>query len=439
MKTRVLESWTRLVLAVGIALAGFFVETRSARADGIVYGDTIPAGEVVDDDVVLSGTNVVIEGTVIGDVLAVGDTVRVSGTVRGSLVAVGETLSFDGEVDGSVYAAAVTLELGSQGLVSRSLYFGGLRLVTQPGSQIGRDLYARSLSARLAGQVGRDTKAVIGLFELIGALTDTAQVGARQSVMISSSTELPGSSATDSAGIVPVLALADSSVRQSASRTALASYAVGVPVIFSQPQAQVDPAAMETARQWLLARLREFMVLLLVGLLGVWLMPSSLARVAEKVRTAPLPASGYGFLALILAFNILGVLVLLAVLLLVIGLWLGFATVWELTYMLWAVGYSSLVLAASLFAVLVLYGSKVVMAYFAGMLLLNRLAPRAVKYRVLPLLLGLLLYVLLHSIPILGWVLGVVVTAVGLGAIWLAYREHEPDLSAVPLVGRSAS
>jgi uncharacterized membrane protein len=56
-------------------------------------------------------------------------------------------------------------------------------------------------------------------------------------------------------------------------------------------------------------------------------------------------------------------------------------------------------------------------------LILRRLAPKANQYLILPLLLGLFLYVLLASIPYFGWVIAVLVNSIGLGAAWLAYRE----------------
>jgi hypothetical protein len=45
--------------------------------------------------------------------------------------------------------------------------------------------------------------------------------------------------------------------------------------------------------------------------------------------------------------------------------------------------------------------------------------------------LGLVLYVVLRAIPILGWVIEGIVTIFGLGAIWLAYRHRRPTPQAV--------
>ena len=80
------------------------------------------------------------------------------------------------------------------------------------------------------------------------------------------------------------------------------------------------------------------------------------------------------------------------------------------------VGYSSLSLIFTVFMLMISYGSKLVVAYLAGKLTLARLAPQYAEHRVWPMLLGVIIYVSLRSIPLLGWFLGVIVTLAGLGA-----------------------
>lgn len=63
---------------------------------------------------------------------------------------------------------------------------------------------------------------------------------------------------------------------------------------------------------------------------------------------------------------------------------------------------------------------------------MRRLAPNSLNYKILPLLLGLLIYVLLAWLPYFGWVVAVLVNAVGLGAAWLAYRDIGSDNTEEP-------
>jgi len=81
-----------------------------------------------------------------------------------------------------------------------------------------------------------------------------------------------------------------------------------------------------------------------------------------------------------------------------------------------------LVIAA--FGLLVSYGSKLVVAYLVGRLLLKWLAPKFTGHAFWPMLIGVLLYTFLRAIPLgFGWVIGVLVTLIGLGAMWLYYRD----------------
>jgi hypothetical protein len=117
--------------------------------------------------------------------------------------------------------------------------------------------------------------------------------------------------------------------------------------------------------------------------------------------------------------------IVLAVALLIGGIWLGIATLWALAIVLWGIGYPALILGLALLVVTIVYGSKIVVAHLVGSLILTRLAPKAMEYRILPLLLGLVIYVLLRTIPYAGPVIDAIVTLFGLGAIWLAYRHRE--------------
>ena len=74
------------------------------------------------------------------------------------------------------------------------------------------------------------------------------------------------------------------------------------------------------------------------------------------------------------------------------------------------------------------YLSKGIVAYLVGYLILERIAPKVAAHKFWPLLLGLIIYVLLRSIPYFGWAVSLVVTLMGLGAVWLTYtsRLREP-------------
>jgi hypothetical protein len=183
---------------------------------------------------------------------------------------------------------------------------------------------------------------------------------------------------------------------------------------------QIDTVRLN---QWLINCVRELVTLLIFGLLGIWLFSNPLKRASDSLRARPLSVVGYGLLGLVIAFNLVLVAILLYLLIFVVGLWLGSLTLWELALAFWAVSFSALSLLLSLFVLFILYGTKIIVAYMVGVLLLNPVGQKAVKYKIVPLLLGLVIYVLLHSIPNLGWVIGIVVIALGTGATIVNYID----------------
>ena len=97
-------------------------------------------------------------------------------------------------------------------------------------------------------------------------------------------------------------------------------------------------------------------------------------------------------------------------------------TLWSLAWAWWAVGFSALALAFSLFLVAIAFISKIIVAYLIGRLIFERFGSHQPDMRKpWPLLVGLVIYVLLCGIPYLGWAISLIVTFLGLGAIWLSF------------------
>lgn len=394
----------------------------SAQAQWIAVGDTIPAGQVIDNDVLLYGNSVVVDGTVHGDVVAVASTVTVRGTIDGSLVTAGRTAAIDGTVGGSIYSLARTLELGPSSVVDGNLHFVGLLLDSKPGSRVARDLVVGSIRARVSGEIGRALRALILVLTFDGKIgypiggeldqpkTDSAPSGAYA---------LP---ADGTEGTSSTLLYVSLGARKIAGYAAPAQ--VSLSPLLLQDEGNEPRLIQSILPEWLVARTGEFVTLLIVGALALWLIPSRLSGWADKLRAEPLPSLGFGVLILIIFANAIGISLLLAVMVLFAGIWLGGISLWSLAFLFWGIAYGMLIIAMSAFTLTVFFGSKVIIAYWVGKLILGRWAPRVAQYRFLLLLLGVVLYILLRSIPTVGWVIEMLVVTFGLGAIWVAFRDR---------------
>jgi len=393
-----------IYLVISLAVVWTFAAVQVANASTYLPLGILASEDVIENDVFTTGPLVTIDGTVNGDVIVLGNQVQVNGTVNGSLFVIGQQVVVQGDVAGTTYVGAVSLELGSGTTLERSLYYIGTSLTTQPDSAIQRDLNTICLGADLNGTIGRDTRAVIGIQKLIERVIRLLGVDFLT----------PGINIRPGAWI---------------PQGATGSLLSGMLLHLAQDPAPAGTIDTIGLTAWLVDRLRDFGILLILGGIFYWLFRKPLNHTTEALRARPLPALGIGLLVLILTSNIFLVGLLVAGLLFVIGFWLGGLGLWDFALAFWALTFAALAFTLAALWFLVAYGTKLIVSYLAGNWLFEKLAPKASLPPFLGLVIGLLIYILLRSIPMLGWVLGVLVTAWGLGACWLAYRK-----SAAPAV-----
>lgn len=389
--------------------------TQAGFAQGIVYGDRVQADEVIDADILLTGTDIVVDGTVNGDVLAIGNTITVNGTINGSLVAAGQRIAIQGQVENSVYAVSTGLQMGENGATGRNLFFLGFELQTQPGSAIGRDLYAFSLGATLSGELNRNASVIIGPVEILNFLLDVFNVPVEENLL---SGQQPAPTAVYSQPLSLAMAVPGDGHFPVQWMESLGVVSPAPPVQGTSPTPTSDPTV-----NFLLNLLRDYITLLGVGGLTLWVFPRLFGRWVAQIRATPLPSAAWGMVVFVTG---LALFFLLASLILALGFFLGFLTLNRLAVAVYGLGYTTLGMAAAVFVLVVSYLSKAVFAFFGAKLILERTAPQLAQSRFVPLLLGLLVYVLLRSIPFLGWVIGVAATLLGLGAIWMVFRDRRP-------------
>lgn len=355
-----------------------------------------------------------------GDALIIGRTIDINGDVEGSVVVLGENVTMNGQTGGSIYALAVSFNHLSEAVINRSLYFLGVSLVTERNSEIGRDLTAVTLGVRNTGDVGRSTKIVAGI-EIVSLILD--RINARTGGISFSepvSQEEGGLLLLQSGEVELVAGSAGPILRT--PRSALAQdEPTGVD---GEQTATTIPLV-----NWLINRLRNLVVLLLVGGLLIWLAPSYLDHWADVVRTKPLASAGWGLVGYITGFVAFIILLLLIV---VVGISFAAITLWTLAWAWWGVSLSILLLSFSLFLVSIVFISKIIVAYLVGKLLFERFGSKPNMRKPWPLLVGLVLYVLLSGIPYLGWALALITTFFGLGAMWIAYTGHDQEGTAGP-------
>ncbi len=380
-----------------------FALPSSALAQGIIYGDTIPAKTVVDADVILIGQNISIEGTVNGNVFILGNQVKIGGQINGSLIVIGQNLSISGSVDGGTYALGLTLELAPGAALERDLYVLSVGLSSGKGADIQRDLYALGLDAGLNGTVGRDLHTAIGPIQLYNGLM---RLLGFEELTLRLHFELPppapetppASEATPSARLLH------------ASRARLSAQETG-------PLAEFDWTGWgtEVGREWI--------VLGLIGLLAFWLARPTLDSARDPLVKRPWRTGASGLVVLVVTLNLFVLAALVGGLVFSLGLALNYIGLWQLSIALWIASYALLALACVALWFFIVYGAKVIAVYALSGWAFAKLNPSG-WMKAVALVVGTLVYALLHSVPIVGWIVAVLVTAAGMGTTWSAYRSH---------------
>lgn len=387
-----------LLAALGLVLLVAFWMPAPGNAQGIIFGDRISGGQVLDHNMILNGTDVSIDGTVNGDVLAIGRTVSINGAVNGTLLAIGETIVINGVVSNTVFAGGVMMELAPTGKIGRDLYFAGARLMLPGGSAVQRDLYLLGLEAQLTGEIRRDIHATIGPLQIVELIL--VPLKDRISIIGAIQPETIGlAKAPRLAGIGAGVLASTSSWLAGGQRTA-------------QQTSTID---VDRLNAWGVSLLRNLVALLVLGLLCIWLVPAPINWASEKIQQAPIRMAFLGLSSFLGGWF---VAILALILVVMLALFFYSLSLPNLGFVLGALGLTGVGLGASAFWISITYISKIIVAVLIGRLLLQRFAPRYVQSNLWPLVLGTVLYVLVASIPYLGWVIATLVTIFGLGALW---------------------
>jgi len=200
------------------------------------------------------------------------------------------------------------------------------------------------------------------------------------------------------------------------------------PEIEVEEKVIVSPA--KRAADWFLGHLRRLVTLLLVGLLMVWVVPSWTEKATAALQAKPLPSLGWGVVSV--AAFILALLVILIVTI-IVAVVLGIITLGGLAGTTAWTGGLVIALLVFFFSIAVAYVTKVVVSFLSGRLILARLKPDWADGRIWPLVVGVVVFIIITAIPILGWLVNLAVVLLGLGALWLLGRDIYRQRQAAPV------
>jgi len=471
------HSKIHFVLIVPVLLMMMALITHPVYATEIPGDGLIAAGEVIDDDVILTAENPTMLGTVNGMLIILGNHARIDGTVNGDVIAVGNYIEIGenahitgnvfsggylihliGQVDGSLAGGSNVLVLDQASVIQRNLYYGGFSAELMDSASIGSDVYLGAYQANLAGTIGRDLNVGAASLQIDGSIGRNAkiEVGAPNTSEPMPYFMFPMNSQNDALPreaqkLIPIQEKPGLTITDAASIGGKLTYTSPLPqseaILVSPPEGTVyqtpvpDPDTVQQGERpivftnaekgtttfitgmiltWIWRVMKAFITLLIIALLLFWLMPKKFDQSQQILQHKPAKSFGYGLLAFFGGFALLFFsLIIIAS----FTAFLALITFGTLGFYFFLIGFSVFFLTLALYLLLTFIGSKIVVAYFVGNWLLKAMSKTPTQGRIMPLMLGLILYILVGYVPFLGFTVRTIITLFGAGAILLVLQE----------------
>jgi hypothetical protein len=294
-----------------------------------------------------------------------------------------------------------------------------------PGSVVGRDVLAAGSQAVVEGQVRRNLNFAGNALEIIGSVGNdvnatVAEPGAAAPMppftAFQRQRPVPAGIRVSPEARIGGTLTYQSPVEQSENiRSQPGRGVVFRPV--ERPEREPNPGL-----RWFLGWLRLSATLLALGALAIWGLGAPIRALADRVYRAAALSAGWGVLIILAGFAAAGVAFWL---ILIVGALLAAATLGGLAATVLGGAGSAWAFGFAVFLLAVFLGSRIVASYLLGVLILERLAGKRDVDPLWLLVVGVVVYSLLESIPFLGGAVAVAAVLVGFGAIYLVWRDSQ--------------
>lgn len=354
------------------------VDAQITRTNTTRTGETviIRQEEVIEGDFFIAGEMVEFSGKINGDLYIVGNQVLVSGEVDGDLLAVGSEISITGVVTQNVRAmgAQITIE----GDVGRNISLAGVNINSSDSSYIAGSLSGVAGNISLSGPVGGNVNATGGSFEIKSTVKGNVEASTGQ-LKLAPGAEILGDlnyRSDNEAEISDKTSVAGKISRHSSGNGAVEGAKYNLEKI--------------TGGWTKTGRVFSFFAILLMGLVLIKLFPSFFKSSLDILNKSPLKSLGIGFVG---AFSFPFIIVF--ILITFIGI--------------------PLALTLFVFYVFALYISKVFIILWTGIFLFEKTNQKAGFGWAF--VLGLIVYSVIVTLPVLGSILTFLATLAGFGII----------------------
>ncbi|PKO06032.1 MAG: hypothetical protein CVU41_07920 [Chloroflexi bacterium HGW-Chloroflexi-3] len=416
-------------------------------------------GDEVFDDLFLQGSEVFVAGHVHGMLFVIGEkivlqpgaqidndiyllgksiTIEANAKIAGNLFVAGQNVVIRTPVNRNLVVAAATLELSPQTDIGRNLFFGGFHLNQLKVSTIKDNLYAACYQISINGTVEKNLRVSAIAVQLYGDVKGNAEIAIDASgddegirIWLPYMQQLnipellpPGLAVGDQARINGQLVYTSAKSLEENLRNLPLQ---GVVENIAAPEStQVNADGKVIRKNPFVLRLfrmiRQLVGFLLFAVISWKFGKRYISEASQIAISKPINSIGVGFLSTLVIY--LGALVAF-ILICMIAILLGVFTLNQLSSFIFLIGIAVIIVSLALFGILAMYVSKFVIAYWVGGIVLNKIKFSGKNKEAWSLIAGINLYIILSAIPVIGWIMGVLVSLIGIGSIWYTLQKHD--------------
>lgn len=428
-----------LPVIIGLIVIALWMTAPNILAADLFQEGTIPADQVVADDLYLNAPSIKIQGEVAGMLVAIGQEITIDSTATlkndslliarsvtvnegavfsGNLVVLAQNANIAGVVARNFFGLAVTTLFSDTSHVEHNLFFSGYQLDLEQNSQVGDNLYIAAYQALISGKIENNLYLLSTALQLDGRVSKNAYLRID-----------PGQANEDAIRFwMPYLANFQIPEPLEIPFLISGQAEIGGQVQYSGPfnseqalinftehEVKAANAVEHPAIRRIIRMFRLWISLIFTTIITLWFFPIFAKSSAAQVAARPLQAAGIGLISLISIYIGLFLLILLVI---ASSFLFGLFSIGGLGRSILALVLLALLWITVFFGILVIFVSKFIVSFWLGRQILRRYIDHHRPADLSAGILGVTLFVLASAIPYIGWVISLGVTIIGLGAMW---------------------
>ncbi len=356
----------------------------------------------IDDDLYSFGDDIQIDGTIDGDLISIGGQVTIQGEIKRSANLLGRSIDHSGTVNGSLRACGQIINIS--GRVGGSVLAGGERLTLAPEARVERDLNFYGKIISIDGMVKGTVHAGGEKITLTGTVTGDVYLEGNE------------------IEILPPAVIVGNLVYTSPNEIDIDQSGVNI-LGDTEWLGKLEDEEDNSSSVQIAVAFSMALAAFLFGWIAIRLFSNQVNAALDQLHNKLGLSLGIGFIGLFviaLCITVLGLASISALLGRV--LIASDQTIIGSILMIVSLLLIPIVSLISVAGGVVFYSSSILVSLFAGLLITAKKGSGNNSPNLLALLVGLTLTSILFAIPIIGWIICLLVTLTGAGAIFLGFK-----------------